>query len=393
MSSKDHIIIFLTYVIYTASNLAGSTPYEASIVMGLTAMIFLLNSFRMSFGVYHIATLQFCIFCLASIFWARNYYMAMVKGYTIFQNIVLMTVLYSYYNKLKTIDPLLKVYMWTGYTVLAYCIILYGPARALGLGGFGRLGSTFANINSVGMLVANTIIIHFFFHLFRKKTASILMVIPAILLVTSTQSRKALVALILGVTMLYILKNSKNIKTNLLPILRILIIIVAVVAILVVASQLEIFSGLTNRMNGMIAAYTGEGKADYSSSIRAAMRELGWQQFRETPYLGIGMGNARLLVVEHFSGDSYLHCNYAELAANGGIIGLASYYGIFVYLLWKTFKYIKVETSCFIVITIMITRLINEWGMVSYYSKTTYFLLMVFFIHLEICKKRHPEIK
>ena len=393
LSDKDKFIIFLTFLIYCTNNLAGTTPYEAPIVLGLTVMVFLLNSFKLKFGTYHIATMQFFIFCLASIFWARNYNLALVKAYTIFQNIVLMTVLYSFYNKFKTIDPLLKIYMWTGYTVLFYTIFYYGPVRALGLGGFGRLGTSFANTNSVGMLCANTIIIHFYFHLFKKKTASIFLVIPALLLVASTQSRKATVCLVLGVTMLYILKNSKNITNNLLPVLRVLLIVIVVVVLLIVASQTEMFSGVTERMNGLIASLTGEGKADYSSNIRSAMRDLGWTQLRETPYLGIGMGNARLLANEHLGHDCYLHCNYAEMAANGGIVGLTSYYGIFVYLIWKTIKYFNVEKSTFIIITIIFTRLINEWGMVSYYGKTTYFLLMVFFIHLEICQRKHPEIK
>ena len=154
-----------------------------------------------------------------------------------------------------------------------------------------------------------------------------MMTIPAILLVTSTQSRKAIVIMVLGVTMLYVLKNTKNIKINLLPIIRILAIILMIIAILIIAAQSDMFSGATQRMNGLIATITGEGKADYSASIRQVMRELGWQQLRQTPYFGIGMGNARLLVVENLGQDCYLHCNYAELAADGGLVGLASYYG------------------------------------------------------------------
>ena len=393
LSDNDKLIIFLTFLIYCTSNLTGTTQYESPIVLGITIFIFLLNSCRLRFGTFHIATMQFCVFCLMTIFWARNYNLAMVKAYTIFQNIILMTVLYSFYSRLKNIDPLLKIYMWTGYTVLFYTIYYFGPVRALGLGGFGRLGTAFANTNSVGLLCANTIIIHFFFYLYKKKTASILLVIPAVMLVVATQSRKAMVSMVLGVTALFVLKNSKNIKRNLLPLLRIFMILLVLLTMLIVASQTDFFSGITERMNGLIASFTGEGDADHSSSLREAMRELGWQQLRQTPLLGIGMGNARLLTNEFLGHDCYLHCNYAEMAANGGIVGLISYYGIFFYLIWKTIKYFQVETTSFIILTLIFTKLISEWGMVSYYSKTTFFLLMIYFIHLEICQNKHPEIK
>ncbi len=393
LTDNDRIIIALTFILYCTTSMLGNSPYESSIIFGITILIFVFNKFKLSLGVYHIATIQFCIFCLASIFWARNYYMAMVKGYTIFQNIVLITVLYSYFSRLKTIDPLLKIYMWCGYLTIAYSMYYYGPLRVLGMGTFGRLENGFANVNSIGMMAAITVTIHLFFHNFKEKSPYIFLIVPAIMLIATTQSRKAIVSLLFGISMVYFFKHSKDIKDNLLPILRIGFAATILVVIVLISSKSDIFTGATQRMEGLIAYFTGEGNVDSSTSVRAMMRELGWQQFRETPYLGIGIGNARLLCVEYLNKDCYLHCNYAELAADGGIFGLLSYYGIYIYLIWKLIKFIKVEPSTAIVLIILFSRLISEWGLVSYYTKTTYFLLMIYFIHLKICQKKYPEIK
>ena len=105
------------------------------------------------------------------------------------------------------------------------------------------------------------------------------------------------------------------------------------------------------------------------------------------------MGNGRLLALEATNHDCYLHCNYAEIAACGGIVGLVSFYGIYLYIIIKEFKYLAIDKYAVIVLTVILCKLMTDWGAVNYASKSTYFLFMMYFSHLKICKRKYPDIK
>jgi len=135
-------------------------------------------------------------------------------------------------------------------------------------------------------------------------------------------------------------------------------------------------------MDGLIASFTGEGHIDSSSALRAYYRFLGFAQLEESPFLGIGMGNARILALSATGHDCYLHCNYAELAANGGIIGLILYYWIYIPILRKEWKVRKLDYCAPLILFIVFIRLVMDYGAVTYYGKTTYFLLMVALLHI-----------
>ena len=77
--------------------------------------------------------------------------------------------------------------------------------------------------------------------------------------------------------------------------------------------------------------------------------------------------------------DAYLHNNYIELLAGGGIIGAAVYYSMYVYLLTKTWKLRLYKNDEYgICLIVMLLLLIVDWGSVSCYSKSTYFYFMLF---------------
>ena len=77
------------------------------------------------------------------------------------------------------------------------------------------------------------------------------------------------------------------------------------------------------RMEGLIALFTGEGVIDSSSNVRSELQEIGFSTMLEHPF-GIGIGCPHILALQKTGYDFYLHCNYAEIAAGGGYIGLNS---------------------------------------------------------------------
>lgn len=360
------------------------------IMVGLISAIFLINiirkpNFSLHLGRFHFYMLLFGIFSLLSSFWAMNAEYAIEKALTIFELLVAFSLLYSVYYYADT-ERFLKIIMWAGLLLGIYTISFYGvDALEDTLQSESRLGSSFANINSIGMACCSSIIIALY--LFRKGKSYIHLIfcLPSILIVAGSGSRKALVMLLLGLMFVFLYQNHDNKKSK--KFLKIVGALLLLAIIVYAGFASGIFSGSLSRMEGLIASLTGKGDADSSSILREFYRVLGFSQLEQTPFLGIGMGNARILALSTTGHDCYLHCNYAELAANGGIVGLILYYWIYIPIIKREWRARKIDFYAPIILFLVFLRLVMDYGTVSYYGKETYFLLMVVMLHIDKMKR------
>ena len=118
-------------------------------------------------------------------------------------------------------------------------------------------------------------------------------------------------------------------------------------------------------------------KIDYSTRERQQMIEEGLKQFHETPILGIGIGATSYITMQFLGRATYLHNNYVELLASGGLIGTLLYY---VPILkvgvenWKNRKKSIANQFGFIIVVIII---INDFAAVQYFSKISYVLFAI----------------
>ena len=121
--------------------------------------------------------------------------------------------------------------------------------------------------------------------------------------------------------------------------------------------------------------------------------KLGMEWFQKYPLFGIGMGNPHILAGTYLNFDAYLHNNFVELLCGGGVVGFVLYYAIFVYLFVGLFKYRKADRDAFSVALVWLGLiLIMNYGMVTYYSKTQWFYLLVHFINVNNLKTKHREM-
>lgn len=215
-----------------------------------------------------------------------------------------------------------------------------------------------------------------------------IMCIPCLLIVAGSGSRKAFVMLILGIVLLTLFKSDTGKKTKGIPKLFMILFSLATLSIIVFfVARSGVFGGTLDRMDGMIASLTGKGDIDSSTMLRAYYREIGFHQFLETPIIGIGMGNARVLALRYSGYDCYLHCNYAEVAASGGLIGLFLIYWIYIKLIRYEIRLYKYDSMAMIMLIFLVLNLILDYGKVSYYNKDTYFMIMVFCLHYESLRR------
>lgn len=232
----------------------------------------------------------------------------------------------------------------------------------------------------------------------KKIPYDLVLCVPMFLMMLATQSRKAFVMLVLGLAAVFIL--DENIRKNWKKILRrSLIALGGMLLLLLLMSELDIFSGIYNRLLDMLAALFGTGAGDESTLDRVKMLRFGWEIFLENPFFGVGFGAPHVLVVQNgiYDQDAYLHNNFIELLAGGGIVAFVLFYAMYAYILVEMYRSRTYANDarllCFILIAIQVAM---GWGYVGCYSKETYFYLMVFFLEarqLRIQRCGAPEVR
>lgn len=348
------------------------------------------GKYRVYFHVFHIFMLTLISYTALSILWAIDIDDPITKSLTFTQIFICMWVLYNHYVRKNSIDELLSAVKWTGYIISVYSLYYYGFSNVLSMMNSGiRLDNDYANVNTIGMSAAYSIIIQIDEFLRSKKISwESLFCIPAFIMVIATQSRKALLILLISIAMLLILRNY-NPRKIFINIIKIVIALFAFGIMLRYLSDFEIFAGINHRMEYLVAMFTGEGQIGASAMIRQKMIELGLEQFWQSPFFGIGIGCPHIIANQYLRFDAYLHNGFVEMLAAGGIIGFFIYYGAFVYLFLKMYKMKTIEDKnkilCFV---LLVTLFFREYAMVSLYSKSTYFYFMIFFLFINFLQKR-----
>lgn len=384
------ILLYLSFIVFSTNSLG--IYYMITFVSVIYLLHCLCTRFQLSFhkGVFHCYILLISIFCLLSAIWAQQSSYAIEKGLTLLELLAIFSLLYEVYY--YTPERLLKCLKWAGFILSIYTIIFVGIDNLSDtIGNEGRMENSFANVNVIGMCCSTSVLLAFFYGRIKRSMIDMILCLPALFIVAVSGSRKALIMLVLG--LIYIIlsqrKGENNSGSARKRILSIIGATLFLVIFIYVIAKTGLFSGTLSRMEGLIASITGKGDADSSSILREYYRYLGFEQFLKTPILGIGMGNPRLIALQYTGNDCYLHCNYAEVAAGGGIVGLVLIYWIYIKL-WKAeFKTIKSDQYASMMLFLILLNLVLDYGMVSYYSKSTIFIILILCLHYEsIMRKR-----
>lgn len=356
----------------------------ALILMGLTAMyVLLVGRIKLNSLIGFCAL--FIFICLLSSFWAVNQNTALSMVSTLFQIFVLIFLLYNYLCFEDKMDYLIKVICIAGTVFAVYTVLYFGIDEYFaGLEEGARMGAEEINVNVVGMATASSAVIALWFVFYEKKLWYAVSVVVCAVVSLGSGSRKALIALILGVLFLFILKG--NSRKKLLSILEGALLLVALYYVL----QLPIFETIGERFESMLNAFTGEGSTDGSTNLRLNMIDVGLKQFEETPFTGVGIGNSKYITQKYLGWSTYLHNNYVELLASVGIFGTAAYYLMYIQPLFAVIKpAIKQNKYAVLALSLIFIELILQYGAVQYYSKTTYISLLLFSLIAERMKNRN----
>lgn len=387
----SYLIIAITVSAYTLTLYS----FGSIIIFGLALMVYIIYVYgndkkaNIKLNVLQWMTLLFGVYCFISSYWAMyDRKLAQTKGITILEMCIFICLLYKPMREYYEMDELIHFQKISGYIVVVWAYFSYGLGAIItAITSGGRLDNTFINSNVLGMMSSATIVYIVYEVFLRKRiTVSDVMLIPCLVLIAASGSRKALVSLVFGCVALYTLLNR---ETNIVK--RFAKYILGGLLFLIVTfiiAKLNIFEGLNERMMKMLNMFSGGGDVDRSSLMRQQMISIGIEQFKKTPIFGIGVDNPRYLVQPYFDKTYYLHNNYVELLTGVGIIGFILYYAVYLYLIFNLIKHRKNSVnSYYLILVLLILRLVMDYGAVSYYSKETYINLMIMFIQLDKIKQ------
>ena len=389
-------VLFVLFDTYTWGKFAFLGISAAILVLGIG-----LNHGKivLRFTPYVPMNILFIGFVLISSLWAINASDSAVMARTLLRTFLCAYAIYITCLNTPELDEivLLKAVMWAGYFIAIYSLAFYGLAEMIAAGTKSslRVDSGFANVNTIGMACALSCVIQVNIKAIDKTTRlfpSALFMIPTLIVVAATQSRKALVFLVIGVLAAAVVLAQKSRKNIMVKALKVLLCAVALTAILYLILQLDLFSGIRERMQTLLNSITGTGRVDRSTILRGRLRDLGLEWFLKYPVGGVGIGNPHILAAQYCNFNAYLHDNFVELLCGGGVIGFCLYYAIYAYLFRQLWKYRKVDPqrTAFFALWLSLMLAMN-YGMVTYYSKSQNFYLMIHFVNVFNLKRKAEQ--
>ncbi len=394
----DRIIKFL-FVFYVFGVFVFSTNADTSVIPKIALILFcggacllFFNTYKIRLDAYFWYLFVFLAFTYLSSFWAIYPDLARIKAFTLLQLLMMSVFSYSFFYAIDDYGFVIKSVFWAGLAMCIYVLYTYGIGTYLSMLVNGeRVGSEITNVNSIGMYAAITVIIGLYYAMFDNKKLYYFMIFLPIFIGFGTGSRKTLLAMIIGAFILFAFKfRSEFTAKNFFKTLVILIIVVMIFSFIL---QLEMFSTINERMDGFLNLFTGEGEVESSAYKRQMMIDGGLEQFKQTPLFGIGIGSSGHVTMKILGEDTYLHNNYVEILACGGIIGVICFYASFIYLLISLFKMVlKNNENAVLPFIILVIYTINQVAMVVYYSKPLYIYLVYCFLVVKKEKEKGMEL-
>lgn len=259
----------------------------------------------------------------------------------------------------------LRELLWTtlfSLLIVAVYLYLYVDFNLFALTRVGEANTGRWNANDIGIMASIGILIAVMLFRDTNRLMKLLLIfsIPFLLyLDIMAASRKAILMLVICLCGMRILNNPTKVVKNML------FITVGVCLTMYLIFEVPFFYELIGwRMEGMVALLRGEPTvADSSSITRAMMLNSAMQTFYDNPIFGVGMNNFRFFNIVRVT---YAHNNFAEIAADLGILGLTAYYWIFLYIIKNYLKKYKLHDKMrdFLFVIIMV-YLMNHMALVT----------------------------
>lgn len=287
---------------------------------------------------------------------------------TLIKNLLFLVLLYHYITA-QNIDSFKKIFIFAATSASAILLI----ATYVSTGLFVLRGDeSLINSNSLAICAAFAVCWIIASEKKLRLSDGLYISILSLFFILSG-TRKAIIALLLGVIVYLCLKHPKRLFRN-------VIIIIAVLGggYLLLTKVPFLYNAMGNRIESFVDLLLGN-EGDASAETRRHYIELGWQYFKENPIIGFGINSFKTIPGSY---GTYSHNNYIELLFSVGIVGTISYYLMYAFILKRSIRqYFKERTNnVMIALSFIMVLLVIDIAIVSYYSRSSLLFIVICYI-------------
>lgn len=292
--------------------------------------------------------------------------------YRYWTSVILVIIVANTVTEKEDVSTIIDYYVIAGVCMALYMYFTYGFANLASA--TERLDSEMGNQNAVGITCGFGLVLSLY-QLVTKKQSKLrfLYIISAIICVPAimfTGSRKSVILVIVAlITFVFMYTRSKNIIS------KVFWIAVILAAVYLLIYYVPAFQVIRDRVLSTFEVFSGEtddALTGTSDTNRMKYINVGLQEFLKSPAWGNGY------CYSYYVFGAYSHNNYVELLMNGGLIAFASYYSIYFYMLHRVIKNFKdgaKRAHVALTATVLVTLMVIDFGVVSYYNRYTLILI------------------
>ena len=310
-------ILSLYLFTYRAGFNELSNMLAASFVFFVTIRILtlqkgiVLNKFMLIFSL-------FIIMCLISVVYSINEDLVITKVQTLFLILIFIFSLINYIDTDRKFFRVINYFIYSGFIASLYILFSSDFTQLT------RFGSELGNVNAIGLIIGISLLFGIGKIMYDKNYIRILILVPMIITILLTGSRKSLLLILICFFIVYYFKNNDRL-TN-----KIKIFLTGIILFLssyYVVMEIPLFYQIIgHRMENLFSFFTENGTAEVSLNTRSQMISFGFEMFKSNPLWGYGIDNYRMLFGIEFYTQAYSHNNFIELLVGVGVIGTLLYY-------------------------------------------------------------------
>lgn len=212
---RNHNLIFIATILYYAGSYIAETLPGGQLILvvaiGLMAFAILSTTggkIPVKNNGFIAYIFIFLLFCVTSRLWAEDPSLSVNKINGLIFILIGMIIIHLSYLGYTSVEDLLKAIMYGGYIVILYAFFRYRLGGILRLvANDARITNDLFNANTIGMCAAYALVINIYYIFYEHIKVRDIFMLPAIVLLVLSQSRKAILIVALGVVGIYIFRN------------------------------------------------------------------------------------------------------------------------------------------------------------------------------------------
>lgn len=327
------------------------------------------------------------LFFLSTKFWAYGQDPESRTMMGLFRCFGIGLAMFLYIDSTEKVLSVLQSFAYASVIMGVAAIVTTSPSQYFQAGddGFGQvIGQQRNGVGAIG--AAMTVICVYLKRYTNFKYGYYMSAFFAILTIL-TGSRGSLIQLLLLFILIVIIdKNLFKMLT------KGIVFIVSITLILLIIRNVPIlYENIWLRFGDLFSTISGQEVADASTQGREYYKEIAWNMFLERPILGWGLDGFKVYLINHpiynghYINAVYSHCNFSELMADLGILGLLIWYVPTFYILIKGYKNRDSHPLAKIMFFWLLTMIILDYARIpwsTHPSSYQYFLVFLAILYM-----------